>query len=352
MQHEGFLYRTVSVTFPNANDQAYLDYEDSFGTPGEPLVLFRGADPVAFFERERWFQEVTGLSGDRIVSSPLCAVPLPIARRDDLGLLERWPAEMNPELLWLPLFWLPEVVLTRYLIENPNTREERMETDDEWALRVASELGAAGLYDPETGAWMDVLAAHGIDIEAPDTVLRLGAWLEGESDPVLDHIDLSPLFALADEAGNPIDLHQEALQFAVDATPLATTAQLASFAERLLERMQATVYAERNLASRIEQVDEIGTLSFLLLSEAILPPSQSQVVDVVQDARDSIDEILQGEAELPPEEAWEAVEGIADDLNVMLERVVAEYGPFREAWDGAFSESSLDEIPPASPYGY
>lgn len=345
MQHEGFLYRTVSITFPNANDQAYLDYEDSFGTPNEPLVLFRGADPVAFFERERWFQEVTGLSSERIVSSPLCAVPLPVARRDDLGLLERWPAAMNPELLWLPLFWLPEMVLTRYLIENPETGEERIETDDEWALRVASELGAAGLYDPETGAWLDVLSAYGIDIEAPDTVLRLGAWLEGEADPVLDSIDLSPLFNMTDEVGNPIDLHYEALQFAVDATPLATTAQLASFAERLLERMQVTVYAEANLASRIEQVDEAATLSFLLLNEAILPPPGSQVVDIVQDARDSIDELLQGDNELPPAEAWEVVDSIADDLSVMLDRVVAEYAPFREAWDSAFAEPSVDEIP-------
>ncbi len=352
MQHEGFLYRTVSVTFPNANDQAYLDYDDSFGTPGEPLVLFRGADPVAFFERERWFQEVTGLSADRIVSSPMCAVPLPVALRDDLGLLERWPSEMNSDLLWLPLFWLPEIVLTRYLIENPNTREERMETDDEWALRVASEMGAAGLYDPETGSWLDVLAAHGIDVEDPETALRLGGWLEGEPDPVLDNIDLSPLFALADEAGNPIDLHQEALQFAVDAAPLATTAQFASFAERLMERMQATVYNQANLATRIEQVDEIATLSVLLLAEAELPAPSSQVVDIVQDARDSIDEILLGEAELPPQEAWEAIEGIADDLNVMLDKVASEYAPFREAWDGAFEELSLEEVPTVSSYGY
>lgn len=337
MQHDGFLYRTVSITFPHGSDSGYLDNEDSFGTPGEHLVLFRGADPVSFFERERWFQEVTGLSSDRIVSSPLCAVPLPVAQRNDLGFLDRWPSDMNPELLWLPVFWLPEMVLTRYVIENPGVEEDRVETDDEWALRVASELGAAGLYDPETGSWIDVMAAHGIDIEAPDTVLRLSAWLAGESDPVLDNIDLAPLFALRDEAGNAIDLHYEALQFAVDATPLATTAQLASFAERLMDRMQVTVYGEANLATRIEQVDEIGTLSMLLLGEAFLPEPEVQVVDIVQDARDSIDEILQGENEMSPQDAWDSIETIADDLRVMLEKVATEYEPFREAWNGAFS---------------
>jgi hypothetical protein len=351
MQHEGFLYRTVSISFPNASDEVYSDFDDSFGNPGEPLVLFRGADPVTFFERERWFQEVTGLAGDRIVSSPLCAVPLPLAVRDDLGLLQRWPSEMNSELLWLPIFWLPEMVLTRFLIDNGIPGEERIETDDEWALRVASELGAAGLYDPETGSWMDVLAAHGIDIEAPDTVLRLGAWLEGESDPVLDNIDLSPLFALTDEAGNAIDLHSEALQFALDATPLATTAQFCSFAECLMERMQVTVYNEANLASRIEQVDEIATLSLLLLGAAELPAPAEQVVDIVQDARDSIDEIVEGDAELAPEDAWVAVETIADDLSVVLNAVASEYAPFREAWDGAFAELSLEEVPAAPVYG-
>ena len=342
MQLDGFLYRTVSITFPNGGDQAYLDNEDSFGMPGEQLVLFRGADPVAFFERERWFQEVTGLAGDRIVSSAMCAVPLPVAERNDLGILERWPSEMNPELLWLPVFWLPELVLTRYLIESPGSDEPRVETDDEWALRVASELSAAGLYDPETGSWMDVLAAHGIDVEAPGTALRLSAWLSGEPDKALDNIDLSPLFALRDEAGNAIDLHQEALQFALDATPLATTAQFASFAERLLERMQVTVYGETNLAGRIEQVDEIATLSLLLLGEAFLPQPQEQVIDIVQDARDSIDEILQGENEMSPQDAWDSIETIADDLRTMLDAVSTEYEPFREAWNGAFVTSSED----------
>lgn len=345
MQHEGFLYRSVSISFPSASDETYLDYEDFFGNPEEPLVLFRGADPVAFFERERWFQEMTSLPADRVVSSPMCAVPLPLAQRDDLGLLKRWPNTMNPELLWLPLFWLPELVLTRYLIDNGVPGEERIETDDEWALRVASELSASRLYDPETGSWLDVLSAYGIDIEAPDTVLRLGAWLEGEADPVLDTIDLSPMFAMEDENGDPIDLHQEALQFALDATPLATTAQFASLASRLVERLQATVYAEANLATRIEQVDEIASLSLMLLGAAELPAPSEQVVDVVQDARDSIDELLEGESELSPEDAWAEVETIADDILIILERVLKEYEPFREAWDGAFEDFTLSEQP-------
>lgn len=344
MQHEGFLYRTVSISFPSASDETYLDYEDFFGNPEEPLVLFRGADPIAFFERERWFQEMTSLPADRVVSSPLCAVPLPLAQRDDLGLLKRWPNTMNPELLWLPLFWLPELVLTRFLIDNGVPGEERIETDDEWALRVASEVSAARLYDPETGSWLDVLAAYGIDIDAPDTVLRLGAWLEGESDPVLDSIDLSPMFAMEDENGEAIDLHQEALQFALDATPLATTAQFASLAGRLLDRLQATVYEQANLATRIEQVDEIASLSLMLLGAAELPAPSEQVVDVVQDARDSIDELLDGETELAPEDAWAQVEAIADDILVILNRVVDEYEPFREAWDGAFEDFTLSPV--------
>lgn len=343
MQHEGFTYRSVSVSFPNANDSTYLDYEDFFGNPEEALVLYRGADPVGYFERERWFQEMTALPADRIVMSALCAVPLPVAERDDLGLLARWPSTMNPELLWLPLFWLPEMLLTRYLVQTGVPGEERIETDDEWALRVASEVSAAGLYDPETGSWLDVLAANGIDIEAPDTVLRLGAWLEGEPDPVLDNIDLSPLFEVVDDLGQSVNLHEEALQFALDAAPLATAAQFASLASRLLDRLQSTVYEEANLAARIEQVDEIATLSFMLLGAAELPEPSEQVVDVVQDARDSIDELLEGETELPPEEAWTTVESIADDLLVILERVVKEYEPFLEAWNGAFGDEPDEE---------
>ena len=69
--------------------------------PGESLLLPLQAmdivEPLTALTRS------SGLDNASIVSSPLVAVPL--ARRDPAS---RWPANIEVQLLWKPLFWLPE----------------------------------------------------------------------------------------------------------------------------------------------------------------------------------------------------------------------------------------------------
>lgn len=328
MQLENHVYRSLPIEFPAASQQ-YLDYQDAYGLPGEQLVLFHHIDPVAFFERIRWFREATGLADEQVVASLLCGVPLPVAERDDLGLISRWPSA-SADVLWLPVFWLPEALALRYTVQTEDG--ERIESDDEWAIRVAIELTGSGLYDPETGTWLDVLAAHGIDKDAPDTALRVAAWLDGEEDEVLDNIDLSSYFTLIDGQS----MHEAALQFALEAAPLGLAAQFDAMAMRLASRLDATVYQEQNLAARIERVDEIASMTLMLLVEAELEADVAQVVDVAGDARDSIDDLLEGEVELSPEDAWVEVEAVADDLMSVLRNVHAEYKDFRLAWNAEF----------------
>ena len=328
MQLENHVYRSLPIEFTAAERQ-YLDYQDAYGLPGEQLVLFHHIDPVAFFERIRWFRDTVGLADEQVVASLLCGVPLPVAEKDDLGLMTRWPAA-SAELLWLPVFWLPEALALRYTVETEDG--ERVETDDEWAIRVAIELTGSGLYDPETGSWLDVFAAHGIDKDSPDTALRVAGWLEGDSDEQLDAIDLTSYFTLIDGES----MHEAALQFALDAAPLGLAAQFDAMAMRLAGRLDSTVYQEANLGDRIERVDEIASMMLLLLSEAELDDGESQVVEVARDARDSVDNLIEGEEELAPEDAWTEVEAIADDLMEALRAVHVEYSPFREAWNAEF----------------
>jgi hypothetical protein len=60
------------------------------------------------------------------------------------------------------------------------------ETDDAWAARIAHQLEAAALYDPDSG-WTDVVAAAtGRPVSEPPLLHRAGDWLAGAPDPVFD----------------------------------------------------------------------------------------------------------------------------------------------------------------------
>lgn len=334
MRVENSLYRALTIEEPSAAEDEEFDFPgEFFGNPGENLLLYRGADPLGFIERESFFREASNLSNEFIVSSPLSAIQLPIQGRDDLGLVQRWPNTINPEIMWLPLFWLPERIGFRYVVTDPMVPEgERLETDDEWSIRVVMELMAAGLYDPETGSWLDVLSAYGADIEDPETIIRLGAWLDGGSDPVFDSIDLTGLFV------KPEGDEEWALDFAQQISGLAQAAQFASLATRLRERMFVTVASEANLAERIDNVDQIANLVLVLLDGAELPEPAESVVAVAQDAHDTVDELLDGEVEYSAEDAWDSVLGIMEDLDLILGQVEEEYNPYLEAWNSLYEE--------------
>ncbi len=165
--------------------------------PGEELLLSRSAITVA--ERFDRFCTDSGLDPDQVFSDPLCATPLPIARKNPDGTIPRWRG-VNPAFLWHPVMWLPRDIALRYQVrEDPSSDELHLETDHEWAIRVSLELQAAGLYDSETGGWLDVLALHGLDPANPVDYARIEAWLGGGADETLDAIDLRDFTASPDD---------------------------------------------------------------------------------------------------------------------------------------------------------
>lgn len=155
--------------------------------PDEPLLLASSAaDHVGRYTQ---MVEEMGLPPEKILSTAVSSVPLPVRQGDQLD--HRWP-EVSPEAMWHPLLWLPHQLAGRYnaTVDGENFRE----TDTLWAIRVALELTASGLYDIETGGWADVLASVGIDIDEESDLERVAAWQAGDADAGLDSIDLTEVF--------------------------------------------------------------------------------------------------------------------------------------------------------------
>jgi len=164
--------------------------------PGEPLLIAQS--PIAAAIRFGTWLEEAGLPARNVLSSPLSAVPLPIypASWDEGS--RRWPG-VRPEAMWHPLMWLPDRVAKRYNILYDN-KEPVLEDDDTWAVRVALELTASGMYDETSGTWMDVLSLVGLDPDNDADLSRVSEWLAGANDDLLDSIDL------AEHMDNPDDL--------------------------------------------------------------------------------------------------------------------------------------------------
>lgn len=177
---------------------------ETFHVPGEPLVV--SSSPIECMERFAVMSEFTGLGPEMLLSTPLVTTPLPRYPADWSEGSRRWSGT-RPEAMWHPLMWLPRRVAHRYTLVSGATgdgvgsgadAERRLEGDDAWALRVCLELASAGLYDEETGTWLDMLSSVGIDVEDDADLARVQEWLEGAADPVLDGIDLTPVL-LRDE---------------------------------------------------------------------------------------------------------------------------------------------------------
>lgn len=164
----------------------------SLVTPGTPLLLCR--DTIETAVRFRSFVEEAGIPEHLVLTSTLCAVPLPVYTNfgtfPDGRPRRRWEGT-RAEFMWHPLMWLPPRVAYRYNIDDPATGASRIEDDDLYAIRLAFELTASGLYDPTTGTWLDILATVGIDIDDDLDLARVQDWLDGYPDEILDAIDLT-----------------------------------------------------------------------------------------------------------------------------------------------------------------
>lgn len=163
---------------------------------GEPLIVARS--PVETAIRFGQWLEVSGMPPDALVMTNMSPIPLPAYPETWPGNQRRWKGT-RAEIMWHPLMWLPRRVAHRYMIDDPDGGPARLESDEEWSVRVGLELVTAGLYEEATGGWVDILALAGIDAEDPEQIERVAGWLNGTPDEVLDHIDIGPLFDYEDD---------------------------------------------------------------------------------------------------------------------------------------------------------
>ncbi len=151
---------------------------------------------IVYRDRVQQFLLDTGITPEDVVLSPVVSMPLPIISAT-AGIRIR--PQAAPEMMWFPLFWLPLEVGLRYRVRDTEDGSLRVETSEEWAVRVMTMSAVAGLFDPETGTWLDALATVGLDAFDPDTHRRVAEWQQGGSDPDLDRIDLTSRFTATDE---------------------------------------------------------------------------------------------------------------------------------------------------------
>lgn len=241
-------------------DQALRRPYLTYGGTGEGaheslLVAATVRDTIA---RCDGFAGVTGLIPfEQFFTDPIVTVPLPISTEDDTSF--RNPLWKVPGMLWHPLAWLPYPQACRMPVAGPDG-EVVLESLGEWAVRLAWELTATGLYDPERG-WVDVLALHGIDIATAGGAERVAAWMSAgqRGDEILDAVDLSPWFAALDvihEAG-------WSSRIASETYPIYQAAAWSVAARTLLEELDAgDAGAHGGDDVDLQQLDTISPLAY------------------------------------------------------------------------------------------
>ncbi|MBC9927344.1 hypothetical protein [Leucobacter sp. cx-169] len=226
--------------------------------PGEGVII--SSDLQLFVDRFTQFMDDTGLDLEDVVLSPLVAFPIPQAARGSDGKMLRWKG-VNPAMFWHPLLWLPANIAYRVqLIEEPDGAP-RVETNEEWLLRVTMQCVEAGLLDIEMGSWLDVLAFHGLDVNDERVQARIVLWCDGEEDAELDAIDLSPMFELfgpeSDCAKNALLDHEKFQR--------AQWAQSADYLGRVCQDLAEDLAAGRdvNLTQETQRLGFLAAIGWL-----------------------------------------------------------------------------------------
>lgn len=209
--------------------------------PGESLLV--SASPVEMALRFRDFQEMIGVANAFLYVSPLVTTPIPVYPAsafdeavDRPGHRRRW-AGVHATAMWHPLTWLtPELAFRRRI---GSTGE--WESNDHWVVRLAIEMAAAGLYDESSGAWTDMLSTVGIDIEVPDDLDRVEAWLSGGVDDVIESIDLGSLLVDQSDSDWAIEAAESLLEGIWVVTHSTHAISLLGDAEAIVSTLEAEV---------------------------------------------------------------------------------------------------------------
>jgi len=177
-------------------------------SPGEPLEI--APDPVEAAIRFGAFTEATGIPAPWVLTSYLATIPLPIYPAQWPEGRKRWDG-VRADMMWHPLMWLPERVANRYPIADDDGQSV-VEDDDTWAVRLCWELAASGMYDQESGTWVDVLATVGLSVDNPADLDRIEEWLDGAEDPVLDSLDTTEHYENRDDPDWAIHVAMDRLE--------------------------------------------------------------------------------------------------------------------------------------------
>ena len=182
-----------------------------------------------------------------------------------------------------------------------------MEPDSVWAIRVGLELVASGLYNPDDGSWLDVLALHGIDIDDPVDFARVEQWLRGVPDVVLDAIDLTSMVTSAE---NP----ERAVQSATDLASVLVPAEWSIISSGIIGVIQERVAED---GDGEESMRLLITVMGQVAAQALhdVPPDPETGEDLIDTIGAITEEASLPEANLPLmlESLLEALSGIARD---------------------------------------
>ena len=181
---------------------------------GESLLVTN--DPVRCLANHIGAAKAIGIEQRDLIASRMSPMPIPVngarpTQTAETGLRKRI-AGVDPSMMWLPVLWLPERLLTRaryqfvdgdivvidehgYFAGDPRAVtapvdgvEINAESTDVWVIRIALELVHAGAYDVESGTWLDVLDTIGINVDELDDVRRVMRWMDSEADADLDEL--------------------------------------------------------------------------------------------------------------------------------------------------------------------
>lgn len=227
-----------------------LKYRPFITQPGEGVTL--GTDPLKTYEHMLNLNQPNPNHPKQPtwIYTPLANIPLPLSTIRDANPQQRWQGA-DPQLMRLPLMWLPKRLAYPYRFKN-----SEIETPDEWALRLLTELTSGGpielagkqwirlhqyhgvplqvpadlstnempllehdlepmrllreatpmeiqhltpLFDSETGYWLDIPASFaGVNLDTEEGLSRMQAWLDGNPDPELDNIDVELMLSVPD----------------------------------------------------------------------------------------------------------------------------------------------------------
>ncbi|GAB6858080.1 hypothetical protein [Microbacterium xylanilyticum] len=222
--------------------------------PGEHLLV--NSDPLSFVRRFDEFIEASGIPAERTLASPLLTVPLPVAERAEDGHPRRWSGA-KASFMWHPLMWLPRTVALRAPFQVADEAPD-VESDSAWSVRVAQELVAGGLYDPVTGTWLDVLAHYGLNVDDPAVQERVGLWLHGAGDEILDSIDLSEFVTGPEHAAQMLQSSHDLADVLVPAQWAMTSTGIIETIEMLLADTDVTEDDRRHLLDVMAQVAAVA----------------------------------------------------------------------------------------------